>query len=295
MKIEQLIVQYLYKNKIVTLQDIGTFTVADDITIPTDIEKDTVLPENAIQYKYDAKAGVDEGLINYVIENTRKIRPLATSDLESYVMLNKQFLNIGKPLTLEGVGILQKINDGTYSFAQSNTSHVVLKDAPKIVTEKIIEKISFATPEKNRNAQGSKGIIVGLIALVVVIAALATYFALSKNTERDTENTIAKKEPTTAVDTVLSTSKVDSQLNVQKQIVADNNSFYIVLNKFTNLALANKRMATLKSYGHNTIVATKDSVTYLLKIPFNLPLQDTLRVKDSLNKIFNPDPYVELP
>ncbi|MFN8244987.1 MAG: hypothetical protein U0T56_01200 [Ferruginibacter sp.] len=35
---------------------------------------------------------------------TRKIKPLATSDLESFTMLGKQFMNIGKPLILEGLG-----------------------------------------------------------------------------------------------------------------------------------------------------------------------------------------------
>ena len=294
MKIEQLIVQYLYNNKVVTLQDIGTFTVADDITILTDIEKDTVLPENAIQFKYEPKAGVDQGLIEYVIENTRKIRPLATSDLESYVMLNKQFLNIGKPLTLEGVGILQKVNDGSYSFTQSNTSHVVLKDTPKIVTEKIIEKITFATPEKEKNIAPSKWIIAGIISFIIVGGAIAAYILLNKKSvTQPVEETLVNtnKNNIEKENTIVNTPTAA----ISKPLVLDSNTFYVVIKDYTNIAVATQRMKTLTGYGNNIVLTTKDSITYKLRMPFKVNLQDTLRIKDSLNKFFKANTYIELP
>ena len=116
MKIEQLIVQYLYLNKQVTLQGIGTFRLDPAVVLPAgnEKEKDFIMPENAVQFEYNLKAGEDEGLVKYIVQHTRKILPLASSDMESYAMLAKQFLNIGKPLVIEGVGTVQKNQQGNY-------------------------------------------------------------------------------------------------------------------------------------------------------------------------------------
>ncbi|RYD71020.1 MAG: hypothetical protein EOP53_24385, partial [Sphingobacteriales bacterium] len=104
MKVEQLLVQYLYKNKTVSIQDIGRFNISPEFIIPAEGDKDSSLPEGAIQFEYDKNALPDEGLIDYIVEQSRKIRPLASSDLESYTILTRQFLNIGKPLPIEGLG-----------------------------------------------------------------------------------------------------------------------------------------------------------------------------------------------
>ncbi len=303
MKIEQLIVQYLYSNKKVTLQDIGTFTISTDINIPIDSEKDTVLPENAIDFSYNPKAGVDDGLIAYIVENTRKIKPLATSDLESFIILNKQFLNIGKPLVMEGLGTLQKTQAGEYAFTQSGTSHVMMKEPPKVVTEKLIEKVTFATPPKEKNSGKGKLLAMALIGLLVLGAlSFAGYYLLTKNKSTataETADTAAAEQKDTATTATKDTSigKKIADTSVIKNTVAvlDSNSFYIVIKEYQDLAMAQKRLSKLMSYGNKLVLTTKDSITYKMKMPFKLPLLDTLRVKDSLSKFFQAKTYVELP
>ncbi|RYY66988.1 MAG: hypothetical protein EOO13_15105, partial [Chitinophagaceae bacterium] len=120
MKVEQLLVHYLYKNKTVNIQDIGSFNISPDVILPSEGDKDTSLPEGAIQFTYDKKTPADEGLVDYIVEQSGKIRPLAASDLESYTILTRQFLNIGKPLPIEGLGILQKNQQGNVDFIQGN-------------------------------------------------------------------------------------------------------------------------------------------------------------------------------
>ena len=73
MKIEQLIVQYLYNNKSVTLQNIGTFEVSADVKLPLDNEKDAVLPDNAFTFKYNPRAGQDDGLIDFIVLQVKNI------------------------------------------------------------------------------------------------------------------------------------------------------------------------------------------------------------------------------
>lgn len=304
MKMEQLIVQYLYSNKKVTLQDMGTFIIASDVNIPLDNEKDSILPEDYIQFTYDPKAPVDEGLITYIIANTRKIKPLATSDLESFIMLNKQFLNIGKPLVLEGIGTLQKSQTGIYNFVQAGTSHVLLAETPKVVTEKIIEKVSFATPQKDKSSNKSKIAVLGLLGILLLsAAALGIYFATKKgNTTITTTDDIPKETiANITTDTVKSVNLKDSiKATISVPMIvntADSNTFYIVEKEYSTLALATKRIAQLKSYGDKAILVTKDSITYKIKIGFKKALTDTLRVKDSVASQYGTKgkSYIEMP
>jgi hypothetical protein len=308
MKMEQLIVQYLYSNKKVTLQDIGTFIISSDINIPVDSEKDTVLPENAIEFKYDPKAGVDDGLIDYIVANSRKIKPLATSDLESFISLNKQFLNIGKPLVMEGLGTLHKTQIGDYAFSQAGISHVMLQDTPKIVTEKTIEKVSFATPPKEKSGGINKMAIVAVLGFIVLgaIALLAYYFINKNNADTSNGNieistqakdttTNSASTNTTTIDTSAAKKTKDSLAAIRPINTSDTNSFYIVIKEFNDLALAQKRYAVLTGYGNKLVLTTKDSITYKLRMPFKKPLTDTLRVKDSIGIFFQAKTYVELP
>ncbi|MCY7290870.1 MAG: hypothetical protein LH615_01700 [Ferruginibacter sp.] len=298
MKTEQLIVQYLYSNKKVTLQDMGVFSIATDIHIPEDSDKDIVLPVDTIKFVYDPKAPVDDGLVAYIMETTRKIKPLAYSDLESFIILNKQFLNIGKPLVFEGMGTLQKTQVGDYSFTQAATSHVINEEMPKLITEKIKEKVTFATPQKEKNTGNNKTALWVLLGVIVLgLALTAAYFmnnnkdaAVVNDTTSETVDTLPAKQ--TADTTTLIANKPTVTV---AQNVNDSNSFYIVIKEFSDLATADKSLKKLTSYGNKLMLTTKDSITYKMRMAFMKPITDTLRVKDSLSKFFQEKAYVELP
>ncbi len=288
MKIEQLIVQYLYKNKKVTLQDIGTFTLTPDLHIPTDGEKDTALPANSIHFDFDKKALVDEGLIVYIMENTRKIRPLATSDLESYLSLNKQFLNIGKPLVLDGIGVLQKTQQEEFSFVQALNSNIIAEDAPKLITEKVKEKISFATPQNDRKENSSKNIFKLILGVVVVgLLGAVAYYIAAKNNNTEVVKT-AEPVTTTASDNVITKDTLLKPTTIAPSTtnIRDSNTFYIVIKEFTDYDKAKKAVDRLATYGNNVSLFTKDSSLYKMRMPFRKSITDTLMVKDSLIKFF---------
>lgn len=294
MKTEQLIVRYLYNNRKVTIQDIGTFTVSPEINLPTENDKDTALPPDAIQFTCDFKALPDEGLIAYIMEQTRKIRPLAASDLESYSMLNTQFLNIGKPLVLEGVGTLQKAQTGEYAYTQAGTSHLTFEEAPKLVTEKQKEQISFATPPRETSAGGGKAAVWIIVLLLIGAAAVAVYYFMQhREKSANTESAVVADDTLTS-DTATLNSLKDT-LAAAVPAVKDSNSFYIVVNEYNTLAAAEKRIAFLKTGGNDVTLSIKDSSSFRVRMPFMLPLADTLHVKDSLSKFFGTKAKVELP
>jgi hypothetical protein len=297
MTIEQMMVQYLYNNKKLSLQNIGAFNLTTDIVIPIDQDSNVVLPENAIEFEYNPHAEADLGLVDYIVANTKKIKSLAFSDLESYTTLNKQFLNIGKPYSIEGLGVLNKTQNGKYAFEQASESQTITKENVKTEkvkpVEKVKDKIDFSAPKKEKqNSNVAKMAILGLIGVILLGALSFGGYYLYKNYESnkiETENaTIAKQKEETK-------AKIDSVSLATQTAKKDTNNFYIVIKEFQNAAIAKKRLDILLSYGNNVVLTTKDSVTYKISMPFKTALTDTLRSKDSLAKFFKAKTYVELP
>jgi hypothetical protein len=304
MKVEQLIVQYLYNNKKVTIQDIGSFTLSPDVVIPTDKDKESGLPEGSIHFEFNSKAEKEEGLIDFIIEHSRKIRPLATSDLESYSILSRQFLNIGKPLVIEGLGTLQKNQQGHYDFTQGHTINPKLENNPTAVKDKIQDEISFSTPP--REPASGRGLMLIVVALFLLSSAAALYyfFVFNKNKDLPIEQTAILPAENDTLSNGFDTTalqKIDSLIPPAKDTVTmlppqnkDGYTFKVVLKEYPSKEAANKAFDRLTTYGHKVILSQKDTTTYKIAIPFTSPLSDTLRAKDSLKIFFGGKPYIEL-
>lgn len=301
MKIEYLIAQYLYSNKKVTLQDIGVFYLSENITIPTDHSKDALLPDNAIRFEYNTKAVQDEGLINFIVQQTRKIRPLATSDLESFTILGRQFMNIGKPLPIGGLGVLQKNQHGEYEFIQGHIVNTKFEAAPVTLKEKEEPEVVFSTPPRKANSKTSA--IAALIFLLILVASVAFYFVYKNNKDKKADQLLIQNSNTdTAIvkkDSVLqkNVSSKDSVMPIQSVAPdgPDGNEFKVVIRQYKNLAHTLDIYNTYRSYGHKVIqYSAKDSSGYKLAIAFKRPYADSTKIKDSLRQIFsNSNPYIE--
>jgi len=299
-KIEQLIVQHLYKTKSVTLQGIGTIHLNTSVIIPASNEKDFVMPENAFAFEYNLKAPEDESLIEFIVQQTRKIRPLATSDLESYSILAKQFLNIGKPLVIPGVGTIQKNQEGLYEFIQGNFINTKIEDAPRLMTEKAEEPVSFAHESTKNN--NKKYLVAVLGVFVLALAGAAFYYFLFYNKTVITENTPEQViETSTALDTVkvdttaqLKTDSLNIQAPPPVAVKTDSNNFKVVVKEYKNEIAANKGLERLSKYNRKFMIIKKDSVTYQLALPFTTPIADTARIRDSLRIFFGGKPFVVL-
>jgi len=294
MKVEQLLAQYLYDNKTVTLQDIGSFQLASNSGFNNDTDKETQLAPGSIIFNYDPHARLDEGLVDFIVKQTRKIKPLASSDLESYSILGKQFLNIGKPFHIEGVGTLLKSQEGIYEFTQGQTINPRLEAPVAVLREKQQEEIDFASPEQS--APSKKGWVLGVVILFVLIAGAALYYYL-RNQPSEQPVEIAEQNADTPVNILPATTdtlqKADTSFTQSPNPVDDGYSFKVVIKEYPNKQAADKAFDKLSSYGHKLILSTRDSITYRLSIPFTSPLSDTTRAKDSLSKFFQSKAYIE--
>jgi len=288
MKIEQLLVQHFYNHREVTLQGMGSFTLSPDYVLPKENDKDAEIPDNAISFQYNAKATQDEELINYIVQQTRKMKSLAAADLDSYLVLGKQFLNIGKPFKIEGMGMLVKTQQGQLEFTKGHSYHAKTETASTTVKEKTVNpEISFASETKKTEGSNKKGLLIaGAIILLGLVGTTAWYFLSKKNgTTNDTSSAVTTVDADT---TKANVPKVDT-IAVKSIVAAPGNdgyTFKVVFLKTTDSAAAVARMNVLTARNHKVIMYKKDSVTYALAEPFTLPLSDTTYIKDSLNRFY---------
>lgn len=300
MKIEQLLVQHFYLAKQVTLQGIGTFTLSPDFVMPAETDKEIVLPENAVTFQYNPRATEDDALINYIVQQSRKMKPLASADLESYLALASQFLNIGKPMKIEGIGVLEKNQAGEFHFSPGQYVNTKVEDATVQLKEKSRDEISFSNEAAPASPANKK--ILAIAAAVLVLGGIsfaAWYFLSNKktapvadnNTEQVTPVTNPPAADTAKKDTTATVSqKPDSLAMLQPKVstpsVAGSYTFKIVFKVTNNKAAAIEKMNTMILRGHKVIMLTADSVTYRLAEPYTLPISDTAKIKDSLNRYY---------
>ena len=294
MKIEQLIVQHLYNSKKVTLQDIGTFILHADLPSQTEGDKDGTMPENALSFQYNKKATQDEELIDYIVSQTHKIKPLATSDLESYSILAKQFLNIGKPFPIEGLGVLLKNQAGTYEFTQGTQVNPKLEPASSQPREKASEEISFSTTETTRK-DNRKWIYIILLLLVISAGAIIYYFLTQNNKDSSVEKIVQNNTDTAqSVKQTIAQPVKPAVDSTSMQSKTDSVHFAVVIKEYPTKFAADRAFAKLTSYGHKVELQQVDSVNYKIAMLFTTGHSDTTRARDSLKILFGGRPYVEI-
>ena len=115
MKVSSLLVQYLISHKRLDLTGIGTFILNTQDFSENEHhkhEKKTSLDDVIFESNVSVKQNPD--LVQFIAEQTGKIKALAAADLESHFSQARQFLNIGNPFLFEGIGLLEKKSSGEF-------------------------------------------------------------------------------------------------------------------------------------------------------------------------------------
>ena len=303
-KIEQALVLYLLKHKQISLQGIGSFKIDAIIPESTDNDKPVIIPADAISFIYDPKTGEDDDLINFIVQNTKKIKPLASADLDSFLTLGRQFLNIGKPFTIQNLGTLEKLNSGVLEFKPGPLVQRVEVPKAKIEDEgaEKHEENLFNDYQRVPAGDNTRTYLIILIVIILGIGSWAAWhFASKKNNETTTtsgnivpisDSAIAAKK----IDSLVAAQRINDSIKIAKENPADSFTFKVVLKETKNKQVALTRLSILKSYGRDVIMYTHDSITFKVAQPFMLPLSDTTKILDSLNKYYYQGRgYIEVP
>ena len=273
MKIEQYIPYFLMSNKSISLEGIGKLNLIKSIDY-TDGENEPILfPDDAIEFTFDKKASTDHNFVNFIVEKTGKIKSLIASDIESYMLVGKQFLNIGKPLIIKGIGTIIKNKQGQYEFIPGESVIEIIDTNPGKNRQKNEIDFSSPAPSKQINNWLKNAIIISSLIIPVIIVFIINQQKQNHNNQitnnADSTSTLSPKKTT------------DDQKANQKPI-----NFMVILETTNRKSSADSLLSNYIFNGHNAMILHEDSLNYKIVIPFNNSLQDSMYIKDSLQKIF---------
>jgi hypothetical protein len=293
---DSLLAQYLYHNKKLNLPGIGTFETDSTVYVAEDSEKQKT-SVRGITFRNANITKADDDLIDFIKEQTGKMKPLAISDLESYLTLGKQFLYIGKPFYLEGIGTLQLTKDGRFEFLPGEYISTKLED-PNIERS---EGKKRSVHEENRIQQESNSntikiilLVLGIIATVVVIGWGGYYFynknAISESSSLVNDSALLQDSSSSLfpADSFSSAGGTvqhpASQSNTSRAELGAPGTYKFVVESTSNKTKALNRFRDLRSFGNKIQMETKDSTMFRLYYSIPATPADTLRIRDSLNR-----------
>ncbi|RYZ34042.1 MAG: hypothetical protein EOP49_35010 [Sphingobacteriales bacterium] len=277
---------------------IGSFEIDPAVHIPDPSEKNATDFQQYIRFINRPVHKPDDDFIEFIRIQTGKIRPLAESDLESYLSDGKLLLNIGKPFFLEGIGTLQKVREGDYEFAPG--APVMERLEGDRAGEKVVKKrpafdsgYSQIEPDNNGNRKALLGIGLALGLGAVIWGGYSLY---NRNTEPLMPAAIEDNQPTqpavtaapdTTTKTIDSTARPADSLPVSTPPVspttATAGTFRYVLETPASKTRALKRIAQLELVSPKMRMETTDSTNFKIYVDLPGTAADTLRIKDSLN------------
>ncbi len=310
MKIDQIFIKYLLTHKELRLQEIGVFKLEGNVSEPAEPSKPIIIPSDAIRFEYDPRTPEDADLVAFISESTGKIKPLASADLDSYLALGKQFLNIGKPMIIPNIGTLEKASSGVLNF--KGGEYVIEKleserKVPEIEEAEPTEDDSFSDlgTQKHRNGRG------WLYLILVAILGLIGWALWNYDFKQEESDTLTQTEATTPTDTIphastpapadTATAPISDSLqstpapaptdSTRATPAASGNGFKIVVGVYKLRSTAERRVEELQLIKSNISIISQDSTGFWVVESVNRPLSDTTRVKDSLRIFYGPRPY----
>jgi hypothetical protein len=309
LKLPILLAEFLYERKKLSLPGIGIFSIETSVDSPAESSKENIfIPQ--IEFENVEIKEPDDELIEYIKKNTGKIRPLALADLDSYLTLCKQMINIGRPFYMEGIGTLSKGRDVRYDFI-SGRDDISGTPSPVMEKEHALEKRQsmFDKDHEFYKLQKNIGKKIALTFAVIVglgIIGWGGYKLYEKSASPETN------EVTVSVPSSDSNQVVTDTQQIEKSIVdtskakkaeikplqvakskTDSSQYKFVILQTNNKYKALRRYNQLLSYLLKIRMQTKDSSFFKLYFSFPAVAKDTVHIKDSLNLVYATHTFIE--
>lgn len=288
MKLSALFARYLYQHKELSLPGIGLFSIGSSVTIPDATDKNFNDFFQHIKYEQKPVLFPDEALINFIRTETGKIKPLAESDLDSFLSDGKILLNIGKPFHIDGIGSLTKTKSGAFEFKPGDPTLPKLEGFYNNSNhdEGIKKKSPYGNEYTQNNDSRKLAVAAALIGGLIFIV-WGGYMLYNRNA-------VSKSETVTPV---ITTSDTVSNANVildsaqkiinssREQLQRSSSAaagYKFIIERTANKSRALKRFQQLKDNGADIKMESNDSTLFALYVIIPASPSDTSRIKDSL-------------
>ena len=285
LKLSALFAKYLYLKKELNLPGIGVFTLDPSVMIPEATDKNATDFVQQIKYVQKPVASADDDFINFIRTETGKIRPLAESDLDSFLTDGKILLNIGKPFHLDGIGSIIKTRTGVYEFTPGEPIHSKENFYNELKEEPTRKKGPYSSEDSVKTVPMRSVFIVGGIIAGLIFIIWGGYTLYNKKSTAPVSagitDTIAST-PTKA-NTILDSVKklIDSSAAKVAQSSAGG-TYKFIIERTANKLRADKRYSQIKATQTDIKMESRDSTLFSLYFVLPASASDTTRIKDSL-------------
>lgn len=288
LKLSALFSRYLYQHKTLSLPGIGIFSIDPSLPIPEPTDKSYADLAHQVKFVQANVSRPEESLIDFIRTNTGKIRPLAESDLESFLSDGKILLNIGRPFYFEGIGSLQKNRQGTYDFFPGPP----LIDKLEVNREQTLTEFQETTPNYPQQSNNLRKVLMAVAVIIGLVAVImGGYYMYNRNQPatlpvQSIEDSTARAQDSIA--TLPDNTRTGNPiLPADTSLLGAPSSYRYIIQTVTGKQTAINRLTQLK--GANPAVemsANPDSTSFRLYINVPSSAADTVRIKDSLQKIY---------
>ena len=278
MKLAALLAEYLYQQKKLSLAGLGTFLIDPSARMNSDAQH----PSEGISFEHNASVKDDDNLVGFISAETGKMKTLASSDLASYIELGLQFLNIGKPLQIEGIGTLVKNKNGEFEFTADHLIVGKIKEtgikelSATSISDELLTTYETLKPKEEKSPLSKKFFLAFL-----AMATIAGIIWVSYKLNQPNSSSQTSMEITSAItDTVQKLPPVDT--TVKRPIAKTSDGSYKFVIEVANKKRALYRYYMLKKGDIPVHISTTDSTNFKLYFVIPATAADTARIADSL-------------
>jgi hypothetical protein len=270
--------QFLREQKTLSLPGIGVFTLTGPIVSTGDASSIS----SHIQFQNKKIKEADDKLINFIRQETGKIKPLAIADLETFIASGMELINMGKPFQLEGIGNIQRKRDGEFEFIAGEVSGI--KHEPSHGEhEKRVSVFEDNKYEPKSNPL-QKLLAVGLVLTGLAVVLLGGYYLYNRSNNASNSNEVENLSAPPIQPPVI--DSMASKHDTVAIVVKEPQTYKFILETKNNKAVAIKRYKQLKGLPTDIRMETNDSINFKLYFVLPATTHDTARLKDSLNNFY---------
>jgi hypothetical protein len=246
---------------------------------------------------------IDDNLANFIATNEQISISKASNALREFSGKAREIIQSGKEVPIPGLGKFAEergktifITDSGFSYTppaiasmrvakrQDDTPYTTNADIPAV-------KPRYIDPEMEVEETSISWVKISAWAVGLIVLSAAIYFGIQHMMGSDATNEAPLIENN--ADSIMqdqSRADVVDSTQISTTETSDLLTFDVILNRYTDLSKAKRRVDKLSSFGNNVqLVSEEDSSVFYVVMPMeNISPADTSSLLDSLTRVFNP-------
>lgn len=289
--------QFLLKNRFCYLHGLGNLEFIKKAAY----HDGTALQAPQYEVRLTPAGSIDDNLANYIATNEQISISKAANALREFSTEARGRLQAGEEVPIPGIGHFIQ-SEGEIHFITDPGLLYVPQGIPVVKSAlKEEEEIDYYDiHQQGRKTSRSWGKIL-LLFLLLTGVGLAIYFGINNGLITDSESSRTAMTPSASSGTEQTPSSTPRPVppsvpaepteteTRDQEPAAPPSRFLILINSYTQEEAAERRYRQLTSYGNQVELKAEDSTRFLILLPLDPALRaDSLRILDSLSRLFNP-------